>query len=105
MKYLLIALSLFALNAEASKEVTIKDNGRISVRENGIKKDLGTVRKVKETNKGTEIYTNRNYNGPSVTISKRKEIYVSSSTEATSSSSSYVCKYGCRDESEESGDE
>lgn len=100
MKYLLIALSLSALNAEAAKEVTIKDNGQISVRENGIKKDLGKVRQVKETTKGTEIYTNRKYNGPSVVVSKRNDIYVSES----SSSTTYECKYGCRSSDEEGDD-
>lgn len=81
----------FAVNS-APKEVTIKDNGRVSIRENGVKKELGTLRQVKTTSKGTEIYTNKKYNGPALVVDKyTKEIH----------SYSHTCKYGCSDEGDD----
>lgn len=75
MKKLAIALLAFGLLATlpvlaASSEVTIKNN-RVKVKENGVTRDYGTIRRVKAGPSGeTQVYTNKNYNKPALTIKR-----------------------------------
>lgn len=76
--------------SHASTKVTIQDN-RVRVQENGVTKEYGTVRDTKTTSSGVEVYTNRNFNGPAVTLNKNGSI----TTKETNSSRTKECTYGC----------
>lgn len=97
MKKLIIPLIALAILATApvlaaQSEVTIKNN-RIKVKENGVTRDYGTVRKVDKNYKGDiKVYTNKNYNKPAVTIRRNG----STRTQEFSNSSVRECDRTCQ---------
>lgn len=97
MKKLLIPLITLALLScqpvySAASEVTIQNN-RIKVKENGVTKDYGTIRKVDKNYKGdVKVYTNKNYNKPAVTIKRNG----STRTQEFSNSSVRECDRTCQ---------
>lgn len=98
MNKLLIALmiSTISFSTLAATKVSIND-GRVRVQQNGITKEYGTVRDVKERNGKVEVYTNRNFSSPAITINKRGDI----TTQRSSSDSSFTCRYNCSVESDD----
>ncbi|QBQ80670.1 hypothetical protein BF23_00054 [Escherichia phage Bf23] len=98
MNKFIIALMVSAVSFSslASTKVFMK-NGNVKVQQNGIITEYGKVRDVKERNGKVEIYTNKNFSTPAVTVSKRGEI----TTQRTNSSSSFTCRYDCDFEGED----
>ncbi|CCI88472.1 hypothetical protein BN79_044 [Yersinia phage phiR2-01] len=98
MNKFIIALMISAISFSslATTKVSMK-NGNVKVQQNGITTGYGKVRDVKERNGKVEIYTNKNYSAPAVTVSKRGEI----TTQRTNSSDSFTCRYDCGFEGED----
>ncbi|EJT0117316.1 hypothetical protein NVX19_003592 [Salmonella enterica] len=98
MNKFLIALMISAVSfgALASTKVSMK-NGNVKVQQNGITTEYGKVRDVKERNGKVEIYTNKNFSAPAVTVSKRGEI----TTQRSNNSDSFTCRYDCDFEGED----
>ena len=105
-----LMISTVSFGSLASTKVSMK-NGNVKVQQNGIIfllyhyvpqqngiiTEYGKVRDVKERNGKVEIYTNKNFSTPAVTISKRGEI----TTQRTNSSDSFTCRYDCDFEGED----
>ncbi|ACB97497.1 hypothetical protein AGC_0054 [Escherichia phage Eps7] len=98
MRKLIIALVISAVSfgSLASTKVSMK-NGNIKVQQNGITTEYGKVRDIKERNGKVEIYTNKNFSTPAVTVSKRGEI----TTQHSNNSDSFTCRYDCDFEGED----
>lgn len=98
MRKLIIALviSVVSFGSLASTKVSMK-NGNIKVQQNGITTEYGKVRDIKERNGKVEIYTNKNFSTPAVTVSKRGEI----TTQRSNNSDSFTCRYDCDFEGED----
>lgn len=107
MKKLLIAmitLSLFSCHAVpsyAKSELTIKDN-RVKVKEDGVIKDYGTIKRVKgKYNGDVEIYTNKNYNKPAVTMKRDGSTRTQEFSNSSVKKCDLTCQYLSDDEDEE----
>lgn len=86
-----LVISLVSFGSTASTKVSMKD-GYVKVQRDGITKDYGRVRDVRERNGKVEVYTNKNYNTPAITINKNGNMRVQRDN---SSSSSFECRYNC----------
>ncbi|CAL5098742.1 Phage protein [Salmonella phage Tennessee] len=93
-----LAISAVSFGSLASTKVFMK-NGNVKVQQNGIITEYGKVRDIKERNGKVEIYTNKNFSTPAVTVSKRGEITTQRTN--SSSSSSFTCRYDCDFEGED----
>lgn len=100
MKYLLLVILAIG-SAHASTKVEVKNN-RITVQENGIRQDYGTVRKVETTPSGqVKIYSSKNFESPAVTMDRLGNIR----TQKGNASFNSVCTYNCSLELEEEDEE
>lgn len=99
---LVVALCSFATTAQAANDMTVKvdSNKRVTVKENGITKDYGMVRKVETTNGKTKIYTNRNFSGAAIEVDRSNNIRTQEKNNSKSSSCSYSCSLIEEDEDE-----
>lgn len=96
MKYLLLVILAIG-SAHASTKVEVKNN-KVTVQNNGVRKDYGSIRKVESSPSGQiKIYTNKNFSGPSVTIDR----FGNTKTQQYNNSSSSICTYNCQLELEE----
>lgn len=91
-----LVISAVSFGSQASTKVSMK-NGNIKVQQNGITTEYGKVRDIKERNGKVEIYTNKNFSTPAVTVSKRGEI----TTQRSNNSDSFTCRYDCDFEGED----
>lgn len=107
MKKILISLIVVTLSAcaplvpaKAANDMTVKvdSNKRVTVKENGITKDYGMVRKVETTNGKTKIYTNRNFSGAAIEVDRSNNIRTQEKNNSKSSSCSYSCSLIDEDE-------
>ena len=98
MNKLIIALMVSAVSfgSLASTKVFMK-NGNVKVQQNGIITEYGKVRDVKERNGKVEVYTNKNFSTPAVTINRNGSI----TTQRSNNSNSFTCRYDCDVEIEE----
>ena len=98
MNKFIIALMIFAVSfgSLASTKVFMK-NGNVRIQQNGIITEYGKVRDVRERNGKVEVYTNKNFSTPAVTIHRNGNI----TTQRTNSSDSFTCRYDCDFEGEE----
>lgn len=69
-----IALTLFISFGAVAKEQIEMRNGQLYTRDNGVVTNHGKVRDVKEKNGKVEVYTNREYSKPAMTIDRRGNI-------------------------------
>lgn len=69
-----IALTLFISFGAVAKEQIEVRNGQLYTRDNGVVTNHGKVRDVKEKNGKVEVYTNREYSKPAMTIDRRGNI-------------------------------
>lgn len=91
IKYITLAFALIATSTIASTKVEVKNN-RITVQENGIRKDYGTVRKVETTPSGKmEIYSSKNFSGAAVTVDR----FGNTEVQRENNGSVYKCTYNC----------
>lgn len=99
---LVVALCGFATAVQAANDMTVKvdSNKRVTVKENGITKDYGMVRKVETTNGKTKIYTNRNFSGAAIEVDRSNNIRTQEKNNSKSSSCSYSCSLIEEDEDE-----
>jgi hypothetical protein len=101
MKKLMITLLAVAISscaplvpAKAANDMTVKidKNNRVTVKEHGITKDYGSVRKVEKSYDGkTKIYTNRNFNSAAIEVDRSNNIRTQERNISKSSSCSYSC--------------
>lgn len=98
MKNLVLLTVLLSLSSAslATTKVSMK-NGNVKVQQNGITTEYGKVRDVKERNGKVEIYTNKMYSKPVVTIDRQGSI----TTQRSSNSDSVTCRYNCDFEGED----
>lgn len=69
-----IALVMFVSFGAVAKEQIEVRNGQLYTRDNGVVTNHGKVRDVKERNGKVEIYTNRGYSKPAMTLDRRGNI-------------------------------
>lgn len=101
MKKVLLALLFATLSVQASTKVELKNN-KVTVQENGIRKDYGTVRKVENVvGGGVKIYSSQNFKTPAVTIDR----FGNTKTQQYNNSVVTSCKYNCALEAVEEDDE
>lgn len=101
MKKILLALLFATLSVQASTKVEIKNN-QITVQENGIRQDYGTVRKVETTPSGqVKIYSSKNFSGAAVTIDRFGNTDVQRYNKSSVSSCTYNCQLDLEDEKDE----
>lgn len=101
MKKVLLALIFATISVHASTKVELKNN-KVTVQENGIRKDYGSVRRVENVaGGGIKIYTNKNFSGAAVTIDR----FGNTKTQQYNNSVVTSCKYNCALETDEEYDE
>ncbi|AWN08706.1 hypothetical protein HOT33_gp045 [Escherichia phage Gostya9] len=98
MNKFIIALMVSAVSfgSLASTKVFMK-NGSVRIQQNGIITEYGKVRDVRERNGKVEVYTNKNFSTPAVTIHRNGNI----TTQRSNNSDSFTCRYDCDIEMEE----
>lgn len=69
-----IALVLFVSFGAVAKEQIEIQNGQIYTRDNGVRTNHGKIREVKERNNKVEIYTNKRYSKPALTIDRNGDV-------------------------------
>lgn len=109
MKKLILSLLIVAVSscaplvpAKAANDMTVKidHNKRVTVKENGITKDYGMVRKVEKENGKTKIYTNRNFSRPAIEVDRSNDIHTQEKNSSKSSHCSFSCELINEDEDE-----
>ncbi|AKN44482.1 hypothetical protein BI021_gp143 [Salmonella phage NR01] len=91
-----LVISAVSFGSLASTKVSMK-NGNVKVQQNGIITEYGKVRDIKERNGKVEVYTNKNFSTPAVTIHRNGNI----TTQRSNNSNSFTCRYDCDVEIEE----
>lgn len=91
-----LMISTVSFGSLASTKVSMK-NGSVRIQQNGIVTEYGKVRDVKERNGKVEVYTNKNFSTPAVTIHRNGNI----TTQRSNNSDSFTCRYDCDIEMEE----
>lgn len=62
-----------SFGAVAKEQIEIQ-NGQVYTRENGVRTNHGKLREVKERNGKVEVYTNRGYSKPALTIDRKGHV-------------------------------
>ena len=62
-----------SFGAVAKEQIEIQ-NGQIYTRDNGVRTNHGKIRDIKEGNGKVEVYTNRGYSKPALTIDRKGNV-------------------------------